>query len=98
MQLDGRPRSLALGDGNNGLGTAGFSDGQGIHGILSEAKVPVGCLRVAVSAPVHSQHPIVRTQALGQGSENGLLVAPARQTQEDRLTLARVLVVDSYAV
>jgi hypothetical protein len=98
MQLDSRPWSLALGDGNNGPSTAGFSNGQGIQGILSKAKVPIGCLRVAVSAPVHSQHPMVRTQALGQRRENRLLVTPTRQAQEDGFALARVLVVDSYAV
>jgi hypothetical protein len=59
MQLDSRPWSLALGDGNNRLSTAGFDYGEGIDGILSKAKVPVRCLRVAVSAPVHSQHPML---------------------------------------
>jgi hypothetical protein len=59
MQLDSRPWSLALGYGNNGLSTAGFDYGEGIHGILSKAKVPVGCLRVAMSTPVHCQHPML---------------------------------------
>jgi hypothetical protein len=70
MQFDSRPWSLALGDGDNGLRSASFNDRMGIHGHLSKAEVPVGCLRVAMSAPVHSQHTMVCTQALGQGRKD----------------------------
>src|SRR5215210_4475530 len=98
MQFDGRPWSLPLGDGNNRLCTAILHDGNGIPGHLSKAKVPVGCLRVAVSAPVHSQHPMVCTQALGQGRENRMSVTPTRQTQKGRLALAAVIVIDSYSL
>src|ERR687897_560949 len=96
MQLDGCPWSLALGDGNNGVCTAILHDGNGIPGHLSKAKVPIGCLRVAVSAPVHSQHPMVCAQALSQGREDRVSVTPTRQTQKGRLALAAVIVVDSY--
>jgi len=95
--LDGYPWSLALGDGNNGARTASFNHGEGIHGILSKARVPVGCLRVAMSAPVHSQHTMVCTQALGYGRNNCVIVTPARQTQNDGLALASIIIIDSYS-
>src|SRR5215213_5059071 len=98
MQFYRCPWSLALGDGNNGVCTAILHDGNGIPGHLSKAKVPIGCLRVAVPAPVHSQHPMICTQALGQGLENCVSVTPTRQTQKGRLTLARVIVEDAYSV
>jgi hypothetical protein len=78
MQFDGCPWCLALGDGNNGVRAALLHDGNGIPGHLSKAKVPVGCLRIAVSAPVHSQHPMICTRALGQGFENRASVTLTR--------------------
>jgi len=60
---------VGLSDGNHGGRTAGFDHGEDIRDHLRIAKVPVGLLRVAVSAPVHSQHTMVCTQAFSQGRE-----------------------------
>src|SRR5918912_1976138 len=98
MQFDGCPWSLPLGYWNDGVSTAILHDGNGIPGHLSEAKVPIRCLRVAVSAPVHSQHPMICTQALGQGFENCVSVTPTWQTQKGRLTLTRLIVEDANSV
>src|SRR5919112_6811290 len=51
-----------------------------------------------MTAPIHGQHTMVRTQALGQGCEDRMIVAPTRQTQKGGVALARVLIVDPYSL